>query len=186
MLAKHLDTLRLLFPLEMDGEHDPDQILEARQLDRAQGNGEALRVEMFPDGAEALLSAWERVCDIAAAEDEPLQYRRDNVVRKLRERGGLSIPYFLGLAQALGYIAEIVEPMPFMAGWGAAGDELFEDTIIYQWGLEIYNQPVYKFRAGDSAAGETLTWWNSQTYLEALVKELKPAHTDVYFSYIEG
>ena len=176
-------TLQLLFPLELGGDFATDLELEAKHLDEAQASGDALLKEMSPATTEKLLTSWERVLAITPGADEPLQSRRDKVVRKIRERGGLSIPYFQRLAESLGYEVEIVEPVPFMAGWGCASDELFDENIIYQWGLTIYNQPVYEFRAGESTAGESLLWWDSQTNLENIFKELKPAHTFVYFSY---
>lgn len=185
MSPKHIDTLRLLFPIELGGEHAADLALDAKHLDTAQASADTLLSEIFPDATALLLTDWERVLGLTPAAEEPLQLRREKVVRKIRERGGLSIPYFTAMAEALGYVVKVVEPLPFMAGWGAAGDELFDDTIIYQWGLEIYNQPIYEFRAGESAVGEMLTWWDSQVYLEELFRELKPAHTFVYFSYIE-
>jgi uncharacterized protein YmfQ (DUF2313 family) len=181
----NIDILRLLFPVELGGEHNADLALDAKHLDTAQASADTLLAEVFPDTTERLLASWERVLGLTPGADDPLQFRREKVMRKIRERGGLSIPYFMTLAQTLGYVVEIVEPLPFMAGWGAAGDELFDATIIYQWGLEIYNQPIYEFRAGESVAGEMLTWWDSRTYLEDLFRELKPAHTFVYFSYIE-
>lgn len=181
----NLHALQLLFPLELGGEHAADQVLEAKHLDAAEANGEALLLEMYPDQAETLLADWERVCGFSATGDDPFQSRRDRVVNKLRERGGLSIPYFTQLAQTLGYEIEIVEPVPFMAGWGAASDELFDDEIRYQWGVEISNQPVYEFRAGESVAGERLLWWDALAYLETLFRALKPAHTFVYFSYLD-
>ena len=85
----------------------------------------------------------------------------------------------------MGYDIDIVEPMPSMAGWLAAGDELFGEEIVHQWGVKIKNQPVYYFRAGESAAGEPLLWWESQSVLEELFISLKPAHTYVYFIYGE-
>ena len=184
MSAKAKDTLRLLFPIELGGDHDADLDLDAKHLDTAQASAETLLAEMFPDQAAALLVDWERVLGTGPGPDDPLQYRRDKVVRKIREKSGLSIPYFTTLAESLGYVVKIVEPLPFMAGWGAAGDELFDDSVVYQWGLEIYNQPIYEFRANGSAAGEMLSWWDSQTLIEELFRELKPAHTFVYFSYI--
>lgn len=179
------ETLQLLFPLELDGEHETDQLLEGEQLDVAQASGDLLLKEMFPDQTDTLLTSWERLLGLTSDTGEPTQARRDKVIRKLRERGGLSIPYFIGLAEALGYQVEIEELVPFMAGWGCAGDDLYDDTIIYQWGVKIFNQPLYEFRAGESAAGEQLLWWDTQESLENLFKELKPAHTFVYFNYGE-
>lgn len=184
MSVKALDTLRLLFPVELGGDHDADLTLDARGLDTAQANAEILLAEMFPDQAAVLLVDWERVVGITPGMDEPLQLRREAIVRKIRDRGGLSVAYFASLAASMGYVVNIAEPLPFMAGWGAAGDELFSDVVVYQWGLEIHNQPIYEFRAGESTAGEMLSWWNQQAWLEEVFRELKPAHTFVYFSYI--
>lgn len=178
------DTLRLLLPVALGGDHAADLELDATHLDTAQACGDTMLAEMFPYQAAVLLIDWERVVGITPVADEPLQLRRDRVVRKLREYGELSIPYFQRLAQALGYAVAIVEPVPFMAGWGAASDELLAAEVISQWGVEISNQPTYAFRAGESAVGERLLWWDSQTTLEELFREMKPAHTFVYFSYI--
>lgn len=177
------DILRLLFPVELGGDHDADLALDAKHLDTAQASGETLLAEMFPDTTNQLLVDWERVLGITPGVDDPLQYRRDRVVQKIREKGGLSIPYFTRLAEALGYVVEIVEPVPFMSDWGCADDELFDETVVYQWGLTIYNQPIYEFCADTSCADELLLWFNEQTVLEELFRQLKPAHTYVYFSY---
>jgi len=170
-------------PIELGGDHDADLDLDAKHLDIAQASAETLLREIFPDTAVALLADWELELGLIPGADEPLQSRRDQVVRKIRERGGLSIPYFKGLARALGYEIEIVEPVPFMAGWGRAGDKLYGTSICYQWGVRILNQPIYRFRAGVSVAGERLTWWHQQTVLEDIFRDLKPAHTFVYFIY---
>lgn len=178
-------TLRLLFPIELEGDHLADLQHDALHLDTAKKRGEDLLGEMFADKTTGLLRDWETALGLTPGTDDPLQLRRNMLVRKLRERGGLSIPYFMMLAEALGYEIEIIEPVPFMAGWAAAGGELFSADVIYQWGVKIFNQPVYKFRVGESTAGERLAWWNSQSLLEDLFTELKPAHTYVYFSYID-
>lgn len=182
-MSANRDALRLLFPIDLGGDFAASLDIDAGQLDLAQTSAETLLSEMHPDTADALLADWERVYGIAQASDTPVQFRRAEVVRRIRARGGLSIPYFLGLAQSLGYDVEIVEPVPTMAGWAGAGDELIGLAAISQWGLVIHNQPTYLFRAGESAAGESLLWWQSQDFLEQLVVELKPAHTQVYFSY---
>lgn len=182
-MSVNKDTLRLLFPVELGGDHDADLALDAKHLDIAQASAETLLTEMFPDTTSQLLADWERVLGITPGADDPLQYRRDRVVQKIREKGGLSIPYFIRLAESLGSVVEIVEPVPFMSDWGCADDELFDETVVYQWGLKIYNQPIYEFCADTSCADELLLWFNEQTVLEELFKQLKPAHTYVYFSY---
>jgi uncharacterized protein YmfQ (DUF2313 family) len=179
----HKDTLKLLFPIELQGSFEKDIELEGKQLDNAQARAEQLLREMFPDNAYELLPDWERVCGLTPASDETLQMRINKVIRRLRELGGLSRAYFINLAASLGYTITIEELRPFMAGWGSAGDTLYIYESLWIWRVKISGQALYYFRAGQSAAGERLLWWPAQTALEDLLKELKPAHTYVIFDY---
>jgi uncharacterized protein YmfQ (DUF2313 family) len=176
-------TLKHLFPIDLSGVHQADIEHDARLLSAAQGRAETLLVEMFANGADELLPDWERVLGLIPGSDDPLQVRRDGAVRKIREQGGLSRYYFIGLAAAMGYTVEIEEPVPSMADWLAASDELMPQEIEHQWGVAISGQPLYEFRAGESVAGERLLWWSSQSILEGIFLSLKPAHTAVYFNY---
>lgn len=179
------DALRMLFPIELGGDHEADLRHDSVALDAAQAQAATLLIEMHGDSAATLLLDWERVFGVLPEIDDPLQLRREKVVQAIKRRGGLSIPYFLALAEAMGYEISIVEPVPFMAGWGEAGQELFGEEIVHQWGVSIANQPLYYFRAGESAAGERLLWWDDQPALEELFRILKPAHTYAYFIYGE-
>lgn len=176
-------TLRHLFPLDLGGTHQADLEHDGRMLLVAQSRAEVLLFEMVADTAAELLTDWERVLGLVPGTASPLQARRDRAVQKLRERGGLSRAYFIGLAAAMGFTITIEEPLPTMAGWLAASDELMAPETVHQWGVAISGQPVYAFRAGESVAGEHLLWWNSQSILEGIFISLKPAHTAVYFSY---
>jgi uncharacterized protein YmfQ (DUF2313 family) len=179
----HKDSLKLLFPIELQGDFEKDIELEGKHLDDAQLRAEHLLNEMFPDQSYELLPDWERVCGLTPGNDDTLQLRRDRVIRKLRERGGLSIPYFIALAEAMGYTITIEELKPFMAGINRAGDALYIYESIWIWRVKVFGKPLYYFRAGRSVAGERLLWWSAQTELEDLLKELKPAHTYVIFEY---
>ncbi|WP_310601214.1 putative phage tail protein [Desulfobulbus sp.] len=180
------ETLQYLMPIDLGGDHRGDLEHDARMLEAARQHGEISLTEMFPDGAAALLIDWERVYGLTPGADDPLQLRRDRVVRAVRQRGGLSIPYFRGLALAMGYSVEIEEPVPSMVGWLHAGDELMAPEVIWQWGVKISGTPLYPFRAGESTAGESLLWWTGKEELERLFVALKPAHTYVYFNYEES
>ena len=182
-MSANLDALRLLFPLELRGDHDADLEIDARSLDRVQASAETLLAEMFPDTALTLLPARERVLGLTPGPDDPLQFRRDLVLRKIRDRGGLSIPYFTDLAATLGYAIAIIEPIPSMVGWTSADDELVDEAANGQWGVEMPSVPLYYACADETCADEPLLWWTGNTPLEDLLTELKPAHTFVYFSY---
>jgi uncharacterized protein YmfQ (DUF2313 family) len=180
----HNETLRLLFPTEIIGVFDDDILLEGKHLDAAQASAERLLLEMHPDQAYDLLTAWERVCGLNPKADAPLQSRRDAILRKLRERGGLSRAYFIDLAASFGWVITIDELSAFMAGWNRAGDHVYLEAIRWIWQINVFSDSVYSFRSGLSAAGERLAWWVENDALEALFEELKPAHTMVFFRYI--
>jgi uncharacterized protein YmfQ (DUF2313 family) len=179
----HKDTLKLLFPVEIQGSFEKDIEIEGKHLDNAQSRAEQLLKEMFPDQSHELLPDWERVCGLTPSADDPLQLRRDRVIKKLRELGGLSRAYFINLAASWGYTISIEELRPFMAGWNRAGDTLYVYESIWIWRVKVSGQPLYYFRAGQSVAGERLLWWQAQTVLENILNELKPAHTYVIFDY---
>lgn len=180
----HSETLRLLFPAEIVGVFDDDLLLEGKQLDMAQDSAEILLSEMYPDRAYDLLPDWERVCGLSPQADAPLQSRRDAVLRKLRERGGLSRAYFIDLAASFGWVITIDELSAFMAGWNRAGDPVYLEGVRWIWQINVFSGSVYSFRSGLSVAGERLAWWVENDVLEALFEDLKPAHTAVFFRYI--
>lgn len=179
----HADTLKLLFPVELTGVFDDDIALEGKQLDDAQASAEILLQEIFADKAYNLLTDWERVCGLTPGEDDPLQSRRDAIIRKLREIGGLSRDYFIALAASIGWTITIEELQPFMCGWNRCGDELNIEESIWIWRVTAADPAYYAFRAGLSCSGERLGSNPSADVLELLFNELKPAHTYVTFIY---
>lgn len=186
MSPRHKDALALLFPLELGGVFQGDIAVEGASLDAAQESAERLLQEMFPDTAVELLPDWERVCGLVPKDGEPLQFRRDRVVRKLRELGDIKKPYFELLCATLGYEVHIEEYLPTMAEWAGAGDELIvhdDPAVLFVWTFHVFNQQVHYFRAGQSLAGDRLSWWIPAGDLEEILQDLRPAHVRFDFSY---
>ncbi|WP_420835342.1 putative phage tail protein [Candidatus Erwinia dacicola] len=106
---------------------------------------------------------------------------------KLVETGGLSRSYFIHLAKSLGYDVTIDEPEPFRCGRNRCGDRLWIPEIVWVWIVNIQDGqvPVYRFRCGSSATGERLMSFG-QNMLESIFRDLKPAHTQVVFNYVEN
>ncbi|MEM8053293.1 DUF2313 domain-containing protein, partial [Morganella morganii] len=98
-----------------------------------------------------------------------------------------SVPYFIHLAERMGYRITIEEPQPFQAGVNRAGDRLMHKDALWLWVVNVYGSKVqpYRFRAGVSAAGDRLTVY-ADSVLESLFQDLKPAHTYCYFTYQES
>lgn len=184
MSLNHKDTLRLLFPLDIGGDHEADTETEGAQLDAVQTHAAKILKNLFADSTHELIPDWERVLGLSPAEDAAVTARRADIVAKLRELGGLSIPYFTTLAESMGYEIEIVEPQPFMAGIDSAGYPVQIAEIIWCWRVDVVNaqDPSFRFRSGDSAAGDPLLGFLART-VETMFEELKPAHTFCYFTY---
>lgn len=177
----HSDALTLLLPITLGGTFGIDLAIEGAALDRAGADGEILLAELFPTGAYETLADWERVYGLVPEIDDPLQLRRNRIVQKMRDLGRLDIAYFVSLAAALGYAIVIEELHPFMAGWGYAGEELGDDDSDWCWRV-YYTEAdnAYCFRAGESEAGECLSY-SYITALQELFEDLKPADTFVEF-----
>lgn len=179
----HSDVLTLLFPIEMGGVFADDTLLEGKRLDDAETSAKTLLDEMFGDTTYDLITAWERLCALTPEDDAPLQSRRDAIIKKLRELGGLSRAYFIALAASRGWTITIDEFQPFMAGINRVGDRLQAAEVQWIWRVNVSGYAVYSFRAGVSTAGERLTWWTPNAELETMFNDLKPAHTFVIFNY---
>ena len=165
----HSTVLKHLLPLELGLVSDSDLALEGALLDAVAARLDALLLESFPDTTSELVADWERICDITPPAGSTLQNRRNAIVRKLRETGGLSIAYFTALAASMGYTITIDEP------YIAEGK--------HAWRITFQGRPIYEFRADESCAEELLLDWDVQTAAEGIFEDLKPAHSRLIFAY---
>ncbi|HHP2613060.1 TPA: YmfQ family protein [Enterobacter roggenkampii] len=186
----YYNLLNRLLPLSSYSPGQPllDATLraEASVFDALETSAGLAEGGVTPFYARSLLPDWERVLAITPPEGATYQQRQQRVIAKLSEVGGLSIPYFIQLAMSLGYTITIDEPQPFRAGINRAGDPLWIKDIIWVWRVNIKNSgaQIYRFRAGSSAAGESLTAFGD-SIIEEVFRDLKPAHTFCYFAYQE-
>jgi uncharacterized protein YmfQ (DUF2313 family) len=126
--------------------------------------------DAFPATTVALISEWEEslgLPDPCAGPAPTLQQRQAQVVQRLANTGGASVPYLVGVLGALGYPVTITE----FTGAQAHHFQVNAPTIS-----RIY------FRAGASCAGEPLVT-GGNAVLECVINEIKPAHTTVSFVY---
>jgi uncharacterized protein YmfQ (DUF2313 family) len=183
-VMNHRDVLAQLMPVELGENHQADMALDGAALDAVAASADRLLANVFADTAIELLPSWERVLGLAPADGASTTARSAAVVAKKRERGGLSIPYFIQLAADMGYEIEIVEHHPFMTGISGIGDELMVEHAFWHWEVTILNADdvVHPFRIGESTVGDPLLWFD-QGELEKIIEDLKPAETHVYFTY---
>ncbi|MCW3478800.1 DUF2313 domain-containing protein [Neisseriaceae bacterium JH1-16] len=159
---------------------------EGRTLDDTLANADRAKGGLTPFNAEQMLPDWERVCGITPSPGAGYQQRLQAVLAKLAETGGLSIPYFTRLAAGLGYQISIQEPQPFRAGESMASDTVWVAEIIWVWLAVVHGSAslAYQFKAGQAVAGDRLSSLGDPV-LESVFRDLKPAHTFVYFDYQE-
>jgi uncharacterized protein YmfQ (DUF2313 family) len=146
-----------------------------------------LLVDAFPATALDLLPEWEATLglpDPCTGPAPTIQQRRAQVVARLVNPGGQSIPYFINLAAALGFTVTITQYAPFRLGQNAAGQPLGNVDWYYAWSINAPDVSVIYFRAGSSSAGDALAQWSNEV-LECEIRARAPAHTVLQFHYYD-
>lgn len=185
----HRELLTLLLPPESYAPAGTALQVELQAeglvLDATLDSADRAANAVTPLRAGAALPDWERVCGLTPSATSPYQQRLQAVLAKLAETGGLSIPYFTRLAAGMGYRVTIAEPQPFRVDMDRIGDALAVPDVVWIWQVIVHGDTahrVYRFRIGESAIGERLTAFGDAV-IEAVMNDLKPAHTFVYFAY---
>lgn len=200
--------LRNLLPLGLAWPRQPDlkrdELLEAEavELSRVDTRVADLLREADPRQALETLGDWERVAGLpdscVVATSITIQERRQRLVQKLTSTGGQSIGYFADIAENMGYPVEIKEFRPFVCGLSECG--LVEEespagstlvfgltdllTIRYYWAVEVLEPRVTWFRVSASELGkDPFAKIDIAADLECVINKLKPAHTNLVFSY---
>ena len=183
-MSQNHRVLNILMPLDLGEASQRDMEFEGRAVDRAQESAARVLANVFADTCYELLPDWERVYGLPSDPELSTGVRVATLVAKIRARGGLSRPYFINLAHAMGYQIQIDEPTEFMAGWSYAGDEVNGEDIVYVWWVDVLNEniPAFFFHAGGCGAGDRLCDFGQDDF-EAIFQDLKPAETQVFFSY---
>ena len=159
--------------------------IDARVLDEVARRADEAAGVCLPETSGAMLTDWERVLGLETTNaGKPYTARLAAVLLKINAVGGLSIPYFIQLAQSAGYTITIDEPQPFRVGINRAGDRLAPEEIMWVWVVNVAasTQTVWRFCAGASCAGERLRVYGDSV-IETVFEDLKPAHTAVRFTY---
>ena len=191
-MSANYKPLKQLCPVELGDISGQVTELDGTALDRSVASAERVLVNVFADGADELLSHWERVYGLTPDDGVSLETRVNALVAKIRAKGGLSRPYFIDLASSMNYLAddgeayeiEIYEAEEFMVGWSGANDHLTHEDIIYIWQVNVLNDdyPAYYFHADDGCAGQRLFDF-PKSNLNVVFEYLKPAETLVFFHY---
>ena len=168
--------------------------------DRAE---DALR-EIDPRATFELLEDWERLLglpDECTPDGPSLDERREQILAKYTNVGGISAAFYEALILQLGFVATVTNPVPFevgksrvgdaltndfevpfLVGTNAVGDSLFNVGWLYYFNVDLPATAVTFFEVGNSTVGEPLADF-SNPLIECTIRRLKPAHTGVTFTF---
>ncbi len=186
----YLNRLKGLLPpvsYDRNGEVISSSLeIEAKFLSRINAGSNKVLKGITPTESNELLANWERFLGIETDVADNYQFRLNRVILKINETGGLSIPYFIGLAKSFGYTIKITEgdAYIFRAGRNRAGDRIGREDQIWVWYVDVISTNVAEiyFRAGSGRAGDRLLSMNDSV-IETIFNDLKPAHTLCIFNY---
>jgi len=168
-----------------------DAILDsvARVLVQGEADAEKLMDEIDPRTSNALLPDFERVLgpDPCGRDlgNQTLDQRQRRAHQRWIAKGGASIPYFVKMAESLGHSIEIEEFWPSNAGVLLAGQPLIAEGEQFTWRVKLQLISEWLFRAGVNQAGQPLGGFEISD-IECELRRLKPAHTQLVFSYVEN
>lgn len=160
----------------------------AEPTSAAEADAAAMMDEVDPRAAVRLLPDFERVLgpdpcgrDLSGL---TLTQRQQMAHQRWTARGGQSIAYFGQTAARLGTAIEVEEYWPSIAGVAEAGEELIADGEQFTWTVKLALIGEWDFEAGGNTAGETLGGLTLSD-IECELRRLKPAHSQIVFSYVE-
>lgn len=189
-MGKHADLLKLLLPPVAYDPTGPALSAESeavgKQLDDFEAIVDSLPLEIDPRTASALLPEWERTYglpDDCQGPAETIPDRRARLAAKVAETGGLSLPYFLGLATALGYQNVSITKFKPTTCEMACEDALRDESWRFAWQINVPGQQnVHRYFSADSACDEPVDAYK-QGPLECLIARLQPADSIALFNY---
>lgn len=107
------------------------------------------------------------------------------ILAKLISLGGSSKTYFQEVARAAGFYVSITDGFaPFRTGSSRSGDRLLATGFAYTWNVRTSTQTLRYFRTGAGRMGDPLVFFGNKL-LECILRGIKPAHTQIIFSYLD-
>jgi uncharacterized protein YmfQ (DUF2313 family) len=155
---------------------------EGNALDEAQRSADAILREIDPRTASSTLEDWERVLGLSAVGLSKEQ-RQAKAGAKYYARGGQSRPYFIGVAERLGFPGTTITEYKRANCNGSCNQALYSEADLFVWTMNIPASGGYFAANCNSNCNSALGSWGYST-LENAINQNKPAHTTVRFNYV--
>lgn len=154
------------------------QRVDARGLVLLQETPAGTLVEMLPE--------WEATLGLPdpCAGAQPTLALRQRIVRaRLAAQGGQSVPYYAGVAAALGFAIGITEYAPSRYDRRGYGLPRYGPDWTHAWLVTTTATVIEAAQYGSHRFGEPYRTWGSRV-LECTLNGIKPAHTTLIFGYL--
>lgn len=187
---QYLNMLMALMPRGLlwdDLQHDPDFIglfeSSAEELAILHAREDDLLNEADPRTTYQMLNEWEAahaLPDPCVDDTQTIQQRLDSLYAKVTNKGGQSIPYFIALAESLGYQVTITE----FSRWTVSdrvNKPLYGQSWQFAWQVNAPEETISYFTMRGRVDEPLAAWGNKR--LECTFHRLKPDHTTLIFSY---
>jgi len=176
----------------------------AQELCRVDDRVKQMLLEVDPRTTDESLDTWETMLglpDECSPDEQTPDERRNQLVQKLTNIGGLSKTFYEFVGAQLGFDITVENRLNFVAGRARAGDALtnyFNRHFVagsvagtplaevgwrFVFNVEMPITAAEHFVAG-SEAGEPLRTFSNEL-IECTMKKLKPAHGGVFFTFKE-
>ena len=177
-----------VWPRDLDATQTQLLLALAQVYERSDGRSRQLLVDGFPQSAVELLPEWEATLglpDSCGGAPESIAERQARVVVKLQEPGGMSKGYFLNLAAVLGYADVTIAEFEPSHCEMTCGSPVVDEVFRFLWEVNIPHQGDNRavFRADTRCNNRVDNYMFGA--LECQLMRLKPAHTQVIFTYKE-
>ena len=186
----HVDVLKQCFPpVSYDANAvnlSAELVAMGNQLDIALASADQLSAEMFPDTVSQTLLDWERVYglpDPCVTIVQTSGQRKAALVSKVNAHGGQSRAYFIGVAEAIGYVGATIDEFAPANCNDNCNSVLNSDADRFTWQLNLPFTTGGVFIANcNGSCNDALQSWGDEA-LECRINKFKPAHTNVIFTY---
>lgn len=194
MSEQYQEIILSLFPEGFAWPRQKDTALRklinafAAEAERVDQRTKVLITESDPRTTNEKFSEWENIAglpDPCLSSAPTAEQSRKQLVQKITSIGNQSKQYFIDVAAVFGYEITIDEINPFICGSSECGDSLNGGTESYfYWRVNVTGTITSFFTCGESEAGEALGSFVGANDLECILNRLKPAHTQIIFSYV--
>lgn len=186
---QYREALQAHLPPGLAFTRDPGAVLTAlldgfaQEFARNEGRGLQLLDETDPRTTSELLADWERVANLpdpCVTTMQSIAQRQAALLARIIDAGGQSRQHFIDTAAALGITVTITE----FAAQTVNSDvtsPIYDSRWRFAWQANAPLNTVVILDVNGSAADALASWSNEA--LECRLRRLKPAHTEVLFSY---